>query len=964
MKTIKIIVWLFLVLFVILVGGALVAANLIDPNEYKPQISKLVEEKTGRQVRLEGDLTLTFFPWIGVETGKVALSNAAGFAEAPMIEMENAGVKVKLMPLLKKQVEVDTIVLDAPRISLEMLADGTTNWDDIVAKTGGEQTTADSGTQGAGAIAGLAVQGVSINDGWVSWRDDQAGQTLQLENLNLATGTLVPGDPLDIALSANASGNMLPEPAAIKLDTTVTLSENMASATLDDTRLSIDMSSIKVDAEMSKLSYAIQAGLAAITELSADLEKEGIKSNLAVTSLNFNLSDQTLELPSIEINQDDASLSASLSGSNVLSESPALSGKFDFKAADVAAFMKRYAIPVELPQTSIQDLTTAGSFQFSDGAISTQDFSFVALVNELNTSIDIPEGGFDTTTGVINLPEFSVKQDDFSLSGAVEGSALLAEDGSRQAKGRISGEVADIAGLLARNGIELDLPKVPLENIKLDTGFDLKGDGIKLANLDTAFDYQQQPTTLTAPALAVELDTGALTMESVEVAQSDFSLTASAEGTGVTGDLEQMILSGVLTTKSADVMGLLSRNQIPVELPPGMVQAVEAALDFKIADNNLALTKLKTKVDDMSLSGDISVINLAQPGYKFNLAIDRLDLDSLLASEETSPVEQPSTSEQVLLPVAPLRGLNVDGKARIGTFITTGMTLTDVDITVKSDENVLRVVPLTAKAFGGQIESQLSYDVTRDLPVMRVNSAVTKMDIGALLQALDITDKIEGSGNLRTNLTGQGADSDAMIASLDGDIGFQLLNGAIKGYDLQAALLKLEQQVLAYKGETESTRATPEAQTKFAELSGTFNAENGVLRNNDFAMKAPLFRVTGNGVMDLPKSRIDYQVDVNVVDSVEGQGGAALEELEGARIPLKVYGPLTDPSFTLDVAALAKEKAKEEIEKKLLEELDLAPDVVEGQDATESVPTDPKKALEEDLKKKLKGSLLKGLGLD
>ena len=118
MKTIKFLIWLILVLVVIVVGGVLVATNLIDPNDYKPQISKLVEQKTGRQLSLEGDLQLTFFPWVGVETGKVALSNAPGFGEQPMIEMDNAGIKVNWMPLLKKQVEVDTVVLDAPRIVL------------------------------------------------------------------------------------------------------------------------------------------------------------------------------------------------------------------------------------------------------------------------------------------------------------------------------------------------------------------------------------------------------------------------------------------------------------------------------------------------------------------------------------------------------------------------------------------------------------------------------------------------------------------------------------------------------------------------------------------------------------------------------------------------------------------------------------------------------------------------------
>lgn len=971
MKTLKVILWLFLVLVVVIVGGVLVATNLIDPNDYKPQISKLVEQKTGRQLSLEGDLALTFFPWIGVETGKVALSNAAGFGEQPMIEMDSARVKVKLMPLLKRQIEVATVVLGTPTIRLATLADGTTNWDDVIAKVGGASPPSDPGAQGAGAVAGLAVQGVSINDGLVNWQDEQANQTLQLENLNLSTGTLVPGDPLDIELSVDASGNLLPEPAAINLDTTVVLSENMESVALNSTKLSVGMQTIDADVSMEKMSYAVQAGLAAVTGLMADLEKDGVKSDLAITSLNFNLSDQTLELPSVEIKQNGSSIVASVSGTKMLSEAPALKGKFDIKTPDVAAFIERNSIPVELPQIGLKNLDTQGSFQFESNMLKLDEYTLAALINDLSTTVDLPSGVYDLGSDSVSIPDLTVNQNDFSLTGKLEGSNLLAEDGAIKISGQVDTAVADIAALLERNGFDVSLPEIPLQNIKLKSDFNLAGDQMTLNDLTAAFDHQQQATTLSAPSFSLNLASGDLGLETLEIGQDNFSLKANAKGTGVTEGIETMSLSGSLVVKSTDLMDLLARNQLSVELPPGLVKSLDSNFDFSIADNGIAVKKLDAKVDDMSVAGNFSVINLAQPGYRFDLKIDRLDLDNMLAAEEQPASEQPSTAEQILLPVAPLRGLNVEGTASIGEFITTGMTLKDVNITVQSDQDVLRVAPMTAKVFGGSVESQLAYDVSKEVPAVRMVNKVNQVDVGALLQALEITDKLEGSGNLTTNLSGQGTDTDAMVGSLAGDIGFQLLNGAIKGFDLQAALLKLEQQVAAFQGGETKVRATPEAQTKFAELSGNFEVQNGVFRNNDLVMKAPLFRINGGGAIDVPKSRIDYDLDVNVVDSVEGQGGAALEELEGARVPFKIYGPLNDPSYTLDVASLVEDRAKEEIKKKLLEEL--APDLVEGAEGTkaagtpeaaEATPTDPKKALEKELKEKLKGSLFKSLGLE
>jgi len=962
MKALKIILWLVMLLVVLAVGLVLVATNLIDPNEYKPKISQLVEDKTGRKLDMQGDLALTFFPWIGVETGKVSLSNAAGFADVPMVAVDNALGKVTLLPLLKKQVEVDTVVLDAPNIRLQTLADGRTNWDDLVDGTGDKSGSDKPAAQGAGAIAGLAIQGISISDGLVQWQNDQADQSLLLEQLNLSTGSLVPGDPLDIELSVNASGNIIPEPAEVKLDTTVTLSENMAAVSLAETSLEVAMKSIKADLTIDKVSYALQAGLAAINGLKANLDRDGVKSDLAAASINFNLSDETLELPSLNIIQDDVSIAAAISAAGVLS-APAARGTFDLKAADVAAFLARNGLKVELPDIDLKALSTQGRFNFKDDVVQLDGFNFAAEVNALPTTIEAPSLRYDIKSNSIAAPSLQIAQADFSFKGGIEGSELLSD--SRSLGGQVDVAVADVAALLSRNGLELELPDIPLQNIKLTTKFDVSGPKIAADALLGRFDHKQQPTEVSIPSVRLDLDSGALDLGSLSVSQGDFSLEANAKGTGVTGDLAKMNVSGKLKMSAADLPALLARNEIPAEIPEGLLTALNTSLGFKIADNNAAISNLDAKIDDMTIKGSAGLNNFASPGYLFDLVINKLDVDSLVASDGSQPAaEKPSTSEQLLLPVAPLRGLNVDGKAKIGTLITTGLTLNDVNIKVKSDENVLSVAPMTANAFGGSIETQLTYDVSRDVPAIRIINKVDNVDVGALLQSLEISEKVSGTGNLTTNLSGRGADADAVIASLNGDIGFRLLNGAIKGYDLQAALIKIEQQVSQLRGGETTTRESPAAETRFAELAGSFKVQDGIFRNDDLDMKAPLFRVSGSGAMNLPQSRIDYKLNVNVVETVEGQGGKSLGELKGARIPLKIYGSLADPTYTLDLAALLKDQAKKELNKQILKKIaptGTAP--VEGGAEPDQIPENPEEAIKQELKKKLQEGLLKGLGL-
>ena len=74
------------------VGGAVLAfivlatialALLVDPNDYKTEISAAVERATGRQFSLEGDLELDVFPRLRITIGAAELANAAGFADGP-----------------------------------------------------------------------------------------------------------------------------------------------------------------------------------------------------------------------------------------------------------------------------------------------------------------------------------------------------------------------------------------------------------------------------------------------------------------------------------------------------------------------------------------------------------------------------------------------------------------------------------------------------------------------------------------------------------------------------------------------------------------------------------------------------------------------------------------------------------------------------------------------------------------
>src|SRR5690606_30391153 len=97
------------------------------------------------------------------------------------------------------------------------------------------------------------------------------------------------------------------------------------------------------------------------------------------------------------------------------------------------------------------------------------------------------------------------------------------------------------------------------------------------------------------------------------------------------------------------------------------------------------------------------------------------------------------------------------------------------------------------------------------------------------------------------------------------------------------------------------------------EMTATFNIKDGIARNDDLDMKAPLFRIAGNGQVDIGNETIDYLAKPTIVKSLAGQGGAGLDELSGVTIPVKVTGTFAKPKYALDFAGVATAIAKKKV---------------------------------------------------
>ena len=132
-KPVKIMLSIIAVIVLLIVIAILTLPFFIDPNNFKPEIAAAIKDKTGRELTITGELKLSIFPWLGVSTGKMALDNAAGFQDKPFATLEESDIKVKLLPLLTKKIEVSRMVLKGLTLNLAKNPQGLNNWDDLTA---------------------------------------------------------------------------------------------------------------------------------------------------------------------------------------------------------------------------------------------------------------------------------------------------------------------------------------------------------------------------------------------------------------------------------------------------------------------------------------------------------------------------------------------------------------------------------------------------------------------------------------------------------------------------------------------------------------------------------------------------------------------------------------------------------------------------------------------------------------
>jgi AsmA protein len=349
--------------FVVLVLAAVIIIPLVvDPNDYREDIARAVEEETGRSFEIEGELSLSVFPWLGLEVGRMRLGNPPGFGDAPFAEIGSAAVGARLIPLLSRRLEVSTLRLDGLRVGLVRLADGSNNWEDLGAREEPEERDAppeEPRAEGPGFRL-ERVDGLRLSDAVISFEDRQAGSRIEATIPQLSTGELAPGQSFPV----DAQATIVMDDGAMTLSTTLG-----ATVLIADDFDAVAISQLTLagvtDADGGRQEFSLRSPEVQLTldgpavqvrqlelgfQLSGPEIPNGTQSGrLNAPQLSADLDAQTLAIPSLVFEAAGLRATGDVTGSRIVDQ-PAFSGNLAVEQFSPRALLQQLGEPA--PETT------------------------------------------------------------------------------------------------------------------------------------------------------------------------------------------------------------------------------------------------------------------------------------------------------------------------------------------------------------------------------------------------------------------------------------------------------------------------------------------------------------------------------------------------------------------------------------------------------------------------------------
>ena len=330
----------------------------------------------------------------------------------------------------------------------------------------------------------------------------------------------------------------------------------------------------------------------------------------------------------------------------------------------------------------------------------------------------------------------------------------------------------------------------------------------------------------------------------------------------------------------------------------------------------MSLSGANISLDQIVGTGKFGVdLTKTKPSLNGNLSLNGLDLRPYMesySSQAPTGSIQPWSEEP--LDLEALKMVDVNFVLNTPNVKTGRINLGQTTLNTNVKNGRLQVDVPTVNLYGGTGTFKTVLDGSRSVPSVDMNFDLKRVASNDLLQAVAGFAQLSGRADTKISFSGQGRTQAALMKSLAGNGGFNMLNGGLSGIDATEFLSGLDSAL--------TSRSLPSGlgagkSTSFSDLVAGFSMDNGVAKIQSFTINGPQFSVEGQGQVDLGNQYIDFRF-------LPKPTGSRATGLAQYGVPLKFTGPFGSAKAGLDsdfltqiVAAQAKEKAAALVQEQL-----------------------------------------------
>jgi len=901
-KRARIVLAVFAGLVVVLVILGLMLPRMIDMAWVRDLMVEQAQAALGRDVRL-GRAQLRLIPNIRVQLAGLEVAQSAGFGDQPFVKVGEVYAVVKLVPLLRKQVVVDQLVLEEPAISVIRLEDGTFSFDDLVDREPERAEAAGRGkvpsTEDSGAPQ-VRIGGIQVRHGKLTFLDKQTAPhtTLEVDDLMAKVRNLVPDEPVEFDISADALGGSFSARGSIRPTPPLERIRADVEATLEHISLELLKPYVK-QFQSESISGKFTASL--------DDEKQAARWQGTVS-----LENGFVDVPG----RADASVKGT-----ALSVDGSGSACYDLKEASFDGKILAQGLNLVGLHPSVSK-AAVGKFEF-DGSGSLAAGSTAinvegkATVSELSATAGTEGSQWDVAAETVFVDlsgDFRFGEErtagEATVTVSVEKPRANAPSGDAYAFSTVRLDKA--TSVLRDSELSFDLPEVVIGQTVL------RGSGtLALPRPDRTGESGALGYDARADCDKLSLDELAALVPALSTYNPSGDLALSVAAKGESGQAPSALTCRVQFKKVG-----FAHPQIAVPVQ-NVVGTAEVSL---FTEKEFAkITKFAFSLGGTRCEIDADLDGVRVPTGTFSVSLDNVHVEKLLPPKRAEPAptkppggpECPRNSSE-----SPLKEASVQGAITIGSGKYKTVTFGNTKVTVSLKDGALEVRDVSSDLCDGKMSGSIEIAYLLEQPAVTGTIAAQDVDIEPLL-ALSERAKgmVEGHLSGRFTFDAPRLDPALLPKTLKLNGNAEVPHGKFTGFNLARKLGNTSQ--LAGVSEI-----GPE-NTVFRDLTAEFALADGTARVSSMRMAVDHFDVVCSGTYRLDKSvnmRAEAIVSEELSAKNRGSDVQTFFENEDRRIivPFIATGTLPRVKVTLDmrrVSERALDRGKERLVEEILEEV-------------------------------------------